>query len=250
MPIKKSSLEQKWYYRIAKVFFLILPLLVVFFIFLSGKRNLSDIFQKNITDILQKNIVYIIYVVIGLVFYYLILKWIWRGFLYLIFGGLEDDTKKNDSETAQPVNSSAQQAVPFIILAVILAIAVLFQMRYIKLPKINLNPEQPNHVYGASCTTSDGKKGLYGTNGTCYACSNNGTAVTNPINNNCSSGIAGVYCCGSNNDGCISTGCGSMWYCSGRYYIGSQEINVPGLCFPTHPRNVYSSWTGTCRQCP
>jgi len=37
--------------------------------------------------------------------------------------------------------------------------------------------------YGASCTTSDGEKGLYGTDGSCYTCSAGATAVTNPINN-------------------------------------------------------------------
>lgn len=257
MPIKKSYLEQKWYYRVAKVFLWVLPFLVIAIMFLRVGGNILDILEKNI-----------VYIAIGLVLYLLILKIIWRVFLYIGFGGLEDDTKKKGSETIQ---SAAQPApvrpksklgllIPLILFAGVFITAILVQTGYITLPRINLNSGQFNpiesHAYGTSCTTSDGKTGLYGTNGDCYTCSE-GTAVTNPINNNCSNGIAGVYCCGTTNngdnngnDGCISTGCGSMWYCSGYYYIGGQEINVPGLCFPTHPRNVYPSWVGTCRQCP
>jgi len=126
----------------------------------------------------------------------------------------------------------------------------------IPVPRINLNPEPSVHTYGAACTTSDGKTGLYDTNGDCYTCSV-GTAVTNPINNNCSNGIAGVYCCGTangNNGGnggskCIPTGCGSLWRCSGSYYLGGQQIRVNG-CFPVRMGDVYPDWTGTCRQCP
>jgi len=256
MPIKKSYLEQKWCYRVAKVFFLILPLLVAAIVFLNGKINIFDISQKNILGILQKNIVYIIYIAIGLVLYFLILKAIWRIFLYIAFGGLEDDTRKKGSEATQSVNPATQLVVPIIILVAVFAIAVLSQTGYIKLPRINLNSGQSSHTYGASCTSSGGKTGLYGTNGDCYTCSG-GTAVTNPINNNCSNGIAGVYCCGTaggNNGGnggskCISTGCGSSWYCSGSYYLGGQQIRVNG-CFPVRMGDVYPGWSGTCRQCP
>jgi len=253
MPIKKSELEQKWYYRVARVFFLILPPLAAVVVFLTGKIDISAISQKTILDILQKNTVSIAYIAGGLVLYFLTLTAIWRIFLYIAFGGLEDDTVKKANEVAQPVNQAAQTVAPLVILLIVFVIAFLFQMGYIKLPRMNLNPEPVIiHTYGAPCTTSEGKTGLYGTNGNCYTCSD-GTAATNPINNNCSNGIAGVYCCGTGNngdDGCIATGCGSMWYCSGSYYIGGQEITVPGLCFPTHPNNVYPSWIGVCRQCP
>ena len=60
MSIKKSFLEQNLFYRVAKVFFLILPLLVAVVIFLKGYINIRDILQKNILDILQKNSVYIV----------------------------------------------------------------------------------------------------------------------------------------------------------------------------------------------
>jgi len=254
MSIKKSSLERKWYYRVVKVFFLILPLLVALFLFLSGKVNIPEISQKNISDVLQKNIVYIIYIIVGVPLYYLILRGIWKGFLYIIFGGLEDDIKKEGGGAVQSVSSVAQkpktaEIIPIIILVCILTIAVLFQMGYIKLPKINIGED---HQYGASCTGKDGKNGLYGTDVKCYTCSDNGKAVTNPTGN-CSDGIAGVYCCTpgeDKDDRCIPTGCSPGWYCSGSYYIGGQQINVPGLCFPTHPRNIYPDWVGTCRQCP
>jgi len=268
IPIKKSYLEQKWYYRVAKVFFLLLPFLVVAIIFFKGHINI-DISQKNISDILQKNSVYIVYVVIGLVLYFLILKGFWRGFLYIVFGGLEDDTKKKISGVAQSVGPDVQPApakpnkmvlLPIIIIIGVFAIFVLSEMEYIKLPRINLNSGQSSHIYGAPCTTSDGKTGLYGTKGGCYTCST-GTAVTNPINNNCSNGIAGVYCCGtasnggnknSKNSKCIPTGCGSLWRCSGSYYISGVQIRVTAACFPSglRPGDIYSGWSGTCRQCP
>ncbi len=263
MPIKKSYLEQKWYYRVAKVFFLGLPFLVIAIMFLRVGGNVLDILEKNI-----------VYIAIGLVSYLLILKIIWRIFLYIVFGGLEDDTKKKGSEATQSVNSATQpapvkpklvkmQLIPVIILLGVVATYILSQMGYIKLPRIDLNFGQSNpiesHPYGASCTTSDGKTGLYGTNGDCYTCSGS-TAVTNPINNNCSNGIAGVYCCGTANgnnggngvDGCIPTGCGSLWYCSGSYYISGVQIRVNGACFPSglRPGDIYSGWSGTCRQCP
>ncbi len=241
MPIKKSFLEQKWYYRVAKVFLLILPLLVALIFYLKDSIFFLGLLEVNI-----------VYVVLGLVAYYLILKLIWRLFLYIAFGGLENDTKKKGSEATQPVrlaNPASQQAAPIIILVIVFAIAALALSGYIKLPNLT------SHTYGAACTSSAGKTGLYGTNGNCLTCSGGGVAVTNPLGGNCSDGIAGVYCCstadGDNGvDECISTGCGSMWYCSGSYYIDGQEIRVPGLCFPTHPRNIYSGWTGTCRQCP
>jgi len=89
MSIKKSFLEQKLFYRIAKVFFLLLPFLVVTIIFFKGYIN-------------------IVYIAIGLALYFLILKGIWRIFLYIAFGGLEDDTKKKVSEAVRSVNPAIQ----------------------------------------------------------------------------------------------------------------------------------------------
>ncbi len=254
MPIKKSTLEKKWYYRVIKVFLLIAPFLLAIFLLIK-KTDIFNISHKDILGVLQNNITYIVYVVIGLVLYFLVLGLAWKIILYIAFGGLEDDRIKRDNggELVKPKqNQVIQSIIPLIIILAIIAIFALSQAGYIKLPKINLDNTTKNHTYGTSCTNSDGKTGLYGTNGICYTCSGNGVAVTSPTNNNCSSGTSGVYCCstGNNYNGCISTGCGSMWYCSGSYYIGNQEITVPGLCFPVHPDKIYSSWTGVCRQCP
>jgi len=259
MPIKKSFLEKKLPYRIAKVFFLSLPLLPII-LFLLGYINIQGITSKNILSVLQKHVVYNVYILLGLAAYYLILKGIWRIILYIAFGGLEDDTIKKAGEATQPVKPAAESVAPFIVLVVVFAIIALSQMGYIKLPQINPDSEESDtsgessHTYGTPCT-SDGEKGLYGKDGICYTCSE-GTAVTNPINKNCSNGISGVYCCtttsngGTNNQGCIPTGCGSLWYCSGSYYIEGQRIDVPGLCFPRPAGEIYPSWSGTCRQCP
>ncbi len=262
MPIKKSSLEKKWYYRVAKVFFTILPLFVVVAALFKGYIKIGSITAKNIAVILQKNTDYIVYAVVGLVLYYLILKIVWRTFIYLVFGGIEDDTFKKVSSEVQPANP-ASQVIPIIIIILVFAVFALSQNGYIKLPQIDpyfgkTNPVKI-HTYGTSCTTSDGKTGLYGTNGNCYSCSS-GSAATNPLSNNCSNGTAGVYCCstsGGNNgekktEKCIPTGCGTLWRCSGNYYVGDKQISVNGLCFPSgmRPAEIYSGWSGTCRQCP
>ncbi|MFA6437278.1 MAG: hypothetical protein WC242_03875 [Candidatus Paceibacterota bacterium] len=253
MSIKKSSLENKWYYRVAKILFLALfPLLFLVFFF-NGKIDINNLSSENILNLLKGSI---IYAVVGLVLYYLVLIGIWRGFLYIAFGGLKDDTKKKSNGTNQsptPViskQSKAAQIIPIAITICIFVVIGLSQAGYIKLPKIDIDNITGNHTYGAACM-ANGKSGLYGTNGDCYTCSES-TAHTSRINSNCSNGTAGVYCCtgGNDNSGCISTNCGHMWYCSGSYYIGGQEIRVPGLCFPVHPNQVYSGWTGTCRRCP
>jgi hypothetical protein len=251
MPIKKSTLEKKWYFRVAKVFLLIIPFLLAISL-LIRKINIFSIPQKDIPSALQNNITYIVYVIAGLILYFLVLRLVWKIILYIAFGGLEDDTKKMDNGSAQPsVERKPNQAqiIPIVLIIVIIMIFAFAQAGYIKLPKINTITD---HTYGTSCTNSKGETGLYGTNGNCYTCSGNGVAATSPTNNNCSNGISGIYCCttGKGNDGCIATGCGSMWYCSGSYYIGNQEINIPGLCFPVHPNTIYSGWTGVCRQCP
>lgn len=257
MPIKKSSLEEKLLYRVAKIFFLILPLLIAAVLFLRGyisiPKNILNISQKEIIDILQKNSTSIVYAVLGLVAYYLILKLVWRGVLYIAFGGLENDV--NQPVPVRPASNT--QWVPIVvILCILIAVFILFQGGYIKLPKTTTSSGGSTHTYGTTCTNSAGKKGLYGTNGNCMTCSS-GTAVTNPISSGCSSGIAGVYCCssgGGNNGGgggttCVPTGCGTMWRCSGTYYSGGQQLRVNG-CLPVRAGEIYSSWSGTCRQCP
>lgn len=104
MAIKKSTLEQKWYYRLAKVFFLILPFLIAI-LFILRKRIVvcSSLIQENFFD-LSPN--YIIFIAVALILYFLFLKWIWRGFLYIVFGGSEDDKKDSSGAISQSVNSN------------------------------------------------------------------------------------------------------------------------------------------------
>ena len=138
MAIKKSTLEQKWYYRVAKVFFIILPILIIPLL-LNGKINVCDTSQKSTFDLLQKNIVYI---AIGLTSYFLILMAVWKIFLYIVFGGLEDDTKNKESDQSaqvRPEPSKVMQLIPILIVLGILIIFILSEMGYITLPKINTN---------------------------------------------------------------------------------------------------------------
>ena len=139
MAIKKSFLEKKLLYRAAKVFFLILPILAIFLL-LNGKINVCDTSQKSTLDILQKNIVYI---AIGLTSYFLIFIAIWRLFLlYIVFGGLEDDTKKEESDQSTQLRSKQpkiMQLIPILIILAVVIIFILSEMGYITLPKINPN---------------------------------------------------------------------------------------------------------------
>ncbi len=162
MSIKKSYLEQKWYYRVVRVFFLILPLLIALVILLNGKITICGVLQKNILDFLQK---YLVYIVIGLALYYLILKGIWRGLLYIVFGGLEDDTKKKDSEQsapARPKPAKIIQLIPVIIILGVVAIFILSEMGYITLPKIDLDFFRHLNVGptpGPTCFTTSAQMG-------------------------------------------------------------------------------------------
>lgn len=253
MPIKKSFLEKKWYYRVAKILFLLIPIVVIVFLFLNNRIDISNLPKGNLSNVLQNDIVD---VVGGLILYFIIICAVWRIFLYIVFGGLENDTRKIGGNIIQST-SPTPRPTPAKAIGPIIVIIFCVAIFAIAFSQTDTNPFKA-HTYGATCTNSAGKTGLYGTNGSCNTCSGNGVAVTNPTKN-CSDGVAGVYCCstadGNNNnnnnyDGCIATGCGSMWYCSGSYYIGNQEIDVPGLCFPVHPNTIHSGWTGVCRRCP
>lgn len=254
MSIKKSYLESKFSYRISKVFFRILPFLVgAYFIF---KKDL------NIIDTIQENNFIIVLIIGGLFVYYIVLNIIWRSFLYLAFGGLEDDITKKVNVTvvpAAPVDQLAQKQnqagsiIGFIFLMILIFIIANYSSDN------SLSGISTKHTYGTPCTdSSTGKKGLYGTNGNCLTCSSGSVAVTNPVNN-CSNGIAGVYCCsttsgsntGTSKSGstCVPTGCGTQWHCSGDYYPASGTRTHISGCFPTS-QSYLPSWSGVCRQCP
>ena len=203
MSIKKSILEQKWYYRTLKVLFLILPVFV----------GVDAYLIKGITaDNIQKNAIIL---AVGVVAYYIIINAILRIFLYIAFGGLEDDTKKmvNGPGTAQivvqpaqvspkPSASSSSSAGVFFFIMIMIIVFII-----------------------------------------AYAASQTSTTTTDQ------SSSAGGDSSGST---CTPTGCGNLWSCSGTYYSGGEQYRANGECYPSggRPGDLYSGWSGTCRQCP
>ena len=133
MPIKKSTLEKKWYYRAAKIIFIIFPLLVLIYLLLNQKANICSIQHSKIVDFLFSNIVY---VVLGLVIYYLLVWGIWRIVLYVIFGGLEDDNKKKADVV--PVKENKQQAMVIKTICIIIIISAILLLVLVKTGMITL----------------------------------------------------------------------------------------------------------------
>jgi len=152
MPIKRSTLESKWYYRAIKTFFIILPLLVVIYLLLNQKANICAVSRSNLVDFLLDDLVYVIVIIAA---YYLLAWIIWRAVLYLIFGGVEDDIAKKAA--AVPVRENKKQAVIIKIFCIVIIIAailllVLAKTGVITLPQggfngpvnINLNMNIPH----------------------------------------------------------------------------------------------------------
>lgn len=101
MSIKMSSLEKRWQYRVGSVIIPLLPFFVLAFL-IKGQIDIYGISQETITYLLQK---YGFYALIGVALYFGLLVAIWRIGIYIIFGGLEIDTKK-------PVITSVQAPQP------------------------------------------------------------------------------------------------------------------------------------------
>src|SRR3972149_8072513 len=110
VPINKSTLEQKWYYRGVKVLFLLLPFFMFLILFLTGKINIGSISSENIVEVFRNHVLYF---VIGLLTFFIILELIWRLCLYILFGKIENDTKIKRSQAAQhlPQGNPATQSV-------------------------------------------------------------------------------------------------------------------------------------------
>src|SRR3989344_1557849 len=141
------------------------------------------------------------------VLFFLILKGIWRGFLYITFGGLEDDTQKKVVIATQSANPTIQPA-PVKNNGLGVAIFLIFLIIFL--------------IYITTYTdTVPSYTGDSGGGG------------------------------GNKNSQCIPTGCGSLYRCSGDYYLSGVRTGVTG-CFPlgSRPSDIYSGWSGTCRQCP
>lgn len=77
MPITKSELNQKWYYKGAKIFFWSLQLLVLIAVIYNG---------GGIIDI-----------ILGFALYWAIMIGIWKVFIMIKFGKIEKDDKSNKS---------------------------------------------------------------------------------------------------------------------------------------------------------
>jgi len=224
MPIKKSSLEQKWYYRVAKIVFLWAPVLLVAAIILP--IIISDMSGKALEEfgvVLQNNISLIVYSLIGLALYFLILNGIWRGFLYIVFGGLEDDAKPKvivavppTAQVSQPIvahdgsvavvnylkeaeRKKGEAVTWFILIIIFIWIAVYYS--------------STSSTPSSSTTGGGGSKTKTST--------------------------------------CIPTGCGSNWQCSGSYYSSSgAQKSISGCYADKTSVTSLNSWSGICRQCP
>lgn len=221
MPsIKKSTLEQKLPYRIINVVLSILPW-VAAAIYLKryvafpdiSQINTFDLLQQNIHDLAQKSGTYFVYVAVGLVVYFVLLGMIRKGVLYIAFGGVEDDTVKN-SPVAGPLNTPSAHPTPANANSALAILIVIIIVGVILAVSFSLTDSKPT-------TTGGGGSGGGGGGG--------GTTK------------------------CVATGCGTLWRCTGSfYYPGAQTATSVDSCFPTgsRPGDLYSGWSGTCRQCP
>ena len=148
MSIKKSSLEKKWYYRLAKIFFIALGIVIALLLFLQ--KRVYVCYQPQPSDF---NL--LVFILIGLFLYFLLLCLIWRTFLYIAFGGLEDDIRKDDQKksvisSVEKLSSPNKQKtelaliIPWIIFVIIMTIMILASTGLITLPKIKLNQGNTN----------------------------------------------------------------------------------------------------------
>lgn len=141
MAIKKSTLEQKWFYRLVKISLLFLPFLLAIIFVLRKKFIVCTALPYN--NIFDLSFYHIIFFIVSIVLYLLLLLWFRRVFLYIFFGGLDDDTKKQESNQSSRESKAkyekTSEIIPIIIALILFTIIALSMMGYIKLPKINLN---------------------------------------------------------------------------------------------------------------
>jgi hypothetical protein len=145
VPIKRSSLEEKWPYRLGKTILLALPLLILLWL-LSRKKMIACGLTADFSPDL------IVFAVVAVILYYVFLALLSRGFFYVAFGGVEEDRKKErtggdktggaatGSETGEEKKSpKPDPLLPLILLFVLVAVYFLIQGGYIKLSKTNFN---------------------------------------------------------------------------------------------------------------
>ena len=214
MPIKQSVLDKKWYYRIAKVLFLwIVPILVVLALLAMLYSGAGGVIDAAIFAAV-------------LAVYLLVLKGVWRGFLYLVFGGLENDTKKK----VKTVVRSASPTVPA-------------QTPAQTSPQTPVKPSTKIDVPGIVRIIFGGilfflAWFILG-------------QLLNGLNSN-SNITPGGNTNGSGNPLC-SNSCPAYapWYCVGQYYDADGIKRSLNGCLPEPAANAgYSSWSGRCTKCP
>ncbi|MCL4406242.1 MAG: hypothetical protein M1586_01010 [Patescibacteria group bacterium] len=143
MPIKRSSLERKWYFRLGKVVLLLLPLAIILWMLLQKKM----ISCEPASDLRPETIAFM---VVAAILYYVFLALFSRGILYVVFGGVEEDGGKRDFEEktgGEIVSGGASGGrkksyrpdplLPMIFLFAIIAFLFLVQSGYIKFPKMS-----------------------------------------------------------------------------------------------------------------
>lgn len=135
MSIKKSFLEQNLFYKVAKVTYLLLPLLIAIGFILKNLVFIQSLFKIDFAVVIQAYSFDIIYAFFGLIAYYLIINWLFRLFLYIAYGGLEDDiTKKPEkvrfinlpSQPAQNPNQDSGLGLLFLIILIIIIMTYSF----------------------------------------------------------------------------------------------------------------------------
>jgi len=210
MPIKQSTLDKRWYYRVAKVLFLwVVPISIVLAllaILYSGAGGVTDA----------------VIFAIALAAYLLILKGVWRGFLYLVFGGLDNDMKKKTVPVVRsasptvpartPVNIPTETKANIVAKAIVQAIgwSLILWLGWLILGQF-LNSLNSNSSITPSSNTNGGSSPL---------CSNRCPAY-------------------------------APWYCTGQYYDADNIQRSFNGCLPTTAAQAgYSSWSGRCTKCP
>jgi hypothetical protein len=129
MPIKKSTVERKWYYRVLKVLLVLLPLLLLLLFLLNRKGIVCSVAPFVLPDLGT-----ILLVALCVVAYYLFLKVVRWAVFYLVFGGMEDDTQPQPLIAKQRPTKTLLWVQVAIGLACAI-IALLIMLGTIKVPK-------------------------------------------------------------------------------------------------------------------
>lgn len=214
MAIKKSFLESKWYYRMAKTALLLLPLFIYLYIYGVGYVSLPQteavLAEKGMT---------LGEVVMAIIIYYVLLKVIWRLVLYIGFGGLDDDMKKK-KETPAPVVAPPQAAsganAPAVDAAQVVEKYVAAQQKH--------TGEVILWIIFILCIMF---VAFYSNEHSSYV-----PGVPNP------------------SPKCVPTGCGTNWYCAGAYYSNGVQKTLRACYVDRTQATNLPSWSGTCRRCP